>query len=162
MNFHIIFVHFPIAILTVYGLLELVRVKKILLRPYWFHLKAFLVVIGSGSAVLAYATGSLIEDEFRGRLVETHSFFGGLTIAYFGAIALLYFCAWLGREQFLPADKFGKSLARIERFLAGAWMPLFALIGLTIVTITGALGGAIAYGPDIDPVSKFVYALFGF
>jgi hypothetical protein len=37
-------------------------------------------------------------------------------------------------------------------------LPL-ALIGVLAITITGALGGVIAFGPDIDPAATFFYNL---
>jgi hypothetical protein len=38
--------------------------------------------------------------------------------------------------------------------------PLLALLGIIAVTITGALGGAIAHGADTDPVVQMIYSLF--
>ncbi|MEK7110290.1 MAG: hypothetical protein AAB759_00205 [Patescibacteria group bacterium] len=39
MNIHPAFVHFPIALLTIYAVLELARFRFFTARPYWFHLK---------------------------------------------------------------------------------------------------------------------------
>jgi len=36
-----------------------------------------------------------------------------------------------------------------------------ALIGLAAIVVTGALGAAIVYGPDIDPFVKIIYSLTG-
>lgn len=44
--------------------------------------------------------------------------------------------------------------------LRSPFLPFLALIGLIAITMTGALGGAIVYGPNVDPVVKFVYSLF--
>jgi len=37
---------------------------------------------------------------------------------------------------------------------------LHALIGAVCLTITGALGGAMVYGPTSDPFVSFIYTLF--
>ena len=39
-------------------------------------------------------------------------------------------------------------------------MLLIALVGIVVITITGALGGAIVYGPEVDPIVSVIYHLF--
>ncbi|MFA4887422.1 MAG: hypothetical protein WC595_04365, partial [Candidatus Nanoarchaeia archaeon] len=36
---------------------------------------------------------------------------------------------------------------------------ILSLIGLMLITITGALGGSIVYGTDTDPVVKLIYKI---
>ena len=36
---------------------------------------------------------------------------------------------------------------------------LASALGLVAVTITGALGGALVYGPDVDPFVSLIYRL---
>ena len=57
MNLHPIFVHFPIALLTLYTLCELLRFKKIKDHPAWFYLKAVLIICGTLGAAAALLTG---------------------------------------------------------------------------------------------------------
>ena len=47
MNIHPLLVHFPIALLTIYSLLELVPFKQIYRQSYWFYTKAIILIIGS-------------------------------------------------------------------------------------------------------------------
>src|SRR3989344_4809697 len=93
MNLHVIAVHFPIALLTLYSLMELVRSRKIAALPYWFYLKAFLVILGTLSAINAAALGKLLTLS-RGIPLEgavlMHTLFAVATIAIFGIIAILY------------------------------------------------------------------------
>jgi len=43
---------------------------------------------------------------------------------------------------------------------SGLIIPL-ALFGLAAIAITGALGGAIVYGPNIDPFVAFIIKILG-
>lgn len=162
MNLHVIFVHFPVALLTIYAIMELARFRFLRSLPYWFYLKAALLILGELGALAALATGDAAEHLFRARpdlrpLIETHSTFGGITGAFFGALAILYLAAWFGKTR-----TSNRVTGIAERFLGSAWMILFGLIGLGLITVTGALGGTIAFGPDVDPLARFIYNWFGF
>lgn len=169
MNFHPLIIHFPIAFLTVYAILEFIRIKKIQDLPYWFYVKAALVVIGSASTIPALFSGKLIEHGFQDRrhLVNVHSFWAELTTVIFGIIALSYFIEIVARNN-LFGIKLGKSLDSIwqikQKFskivLETKLVLLLALLGLVAVIITGALGGIIVYGPSLDPFTQFIYNIF--
>jgi uncharacterized membrane protein len=156
MNLHVVVIHFPIAALTLYALLELVRWRKIAGLSYWFYLKAFLVIVGELGAIAAVVTGKILIQGFQGKLpkaIEMHERFAIMTAIAFGIIVLLYITAWLGRARSSPVPK-------VESFLAGWLMPLLALAGLILITITGGLGGAMVFGADVDPIASLVYKLF--
>jgi len=166
MNFHPIFVHFPIALFTLYGVFELVRFSKVQSQPYWFYIKAILVILGTLAAFVTLQTGEMIKRQFPGKLTETHSFFANITTYFFAAMALAYITSWIERDFKNIPDRFPRFkslwtiLLKIKTILLETKLtPLLALVGLVLITITGALGGSIAYGPDIDPVAKFVYNL---
>jgi len=57
MNVHPIFVHFPIALLTIYALLELIQFKKVTSWNPWFYIKASFVVFGAIGTYAALFTG---------------------------------------------------------------------------------------------------------
>lgn len=161
MNLHVVIVHFPIALLTLYSLLELISFGRIRQLSYLFYIKAFLVVLGAGSAFASMQTGKMIAGGFldHGRLLQTHALFGTITTYYFGIAGLVYLIAFLGRSGW---GRIAKPAMYAEKMLGSWCMPFVGLAGLIIITITGALGGSIAFGPDIDPVARFIYDLFGF
>ena len=171
MNLHVIIVHFPVALLTLYSLLELIRFRIVREFPAWFYIKGFLVVFGALGAFAAVQTGELIESQFEGvrDVVEMHSLFGTITMYGFGFIALMYILAWIQKSGILIRLKEGTMKRKLQTVVASAetvvespFMFVLGVIGLVVVTITGALGGSIAFGSSIDPVAGFVVKLFHF
>lgn len=53
MNIHPFLVHFPIALFCVYTILECVRFQVVIKQPYWFYLKAGIVIM-TGTPNLAH------------------------------------------------------------------------------------------------------------
>ncbi len=171
MNIHPLFVHFPIALLTIYCAMEMMRFKKIATQPYWFFVKAMFVIFGTVSGFAALFTGGLIEDQFKTagarNLIEMHSLWATITMVIFSVIAACYLIEWVERshvveryaqEQWYTIWKF---LIRIKAiFFFTPVIILASVVGLVSITITGALGGALAYGADVDPIVHFVYGIF--
>lgn len=153
-NIHPILVHFPIALLTIYSLLEFIRFKKVLELEYWFYVKAVLVILGAGATIPSILAGKIIEGQFATQrpLVELHSLFAYATTAVFGILAAYYFFSWIGRIR-------GQDWVE-SRFSRWYFLVPMSLIGLKLIMVTGALGGVIAFGPQTDPFAGFVYHLF--
>lgn len=172
LNVHPIIVHFPVAFLTVYALLECVRFKRILQLPYIFYVKAVIVITGTLGSYAAFLSGNNIKSLYRGdaqmfALVNRHSQFAVATIWFFSFLALAYALDWCGRAQ-LPVRLNGRSRILLEKAIRIAhamvespFIVIIAIVGLMLVTITGGLGGTIVYGPDIDPVASVIYKIFG-
>ncbi len=172
MNIHPIFVHFPIALLTLYSALELVRFKKFLALDWLFFCKAVLVIAGELGAFVTLQTGELAAEQYRGSsvmsLVETHSNWATATTIIFGIVAASYLVKWLGRwaraANYLSTTVWSKALWKLLNTLAHLAIEtplviILALAGLVGITVTGALGGALVYGTDVDPVVSFVTKL---
>lgn len=170
MNIHPIFVHFPIALLTVYAVLELIRFEKITDQAYYFYVKACLLIIGILTSSLALQTGEMAEDAVSRELhnlVEMHSTFANISTWIFAVLAVVYAVSWISKTEY--------NQKLIEGGLSKIWnlllmiankimnnsfiMIILALLGLLAITMTGALGGAIVYGPDVDPIVSFFYNL---
>lgn len=173
MNIHPFIVHFPVAFLSVYSLMELVRIRFITSTAYWFYIKASLVIIGTLGAGAAYKSGDfakeLLNDPSLHQLIEIHSKWAKLSTVLFGLIAALYAVAWLSRLEIINRienySKLNEVLIyaiskKIINYLVESFLMILpALIGLVAIVITGALGGVIVYGPDVDPFARIIYDL---
>lgn len=148
MDLHPILVHFPVALLTVYAILECIRFKKVLEKPYWFYIKAVLAILGELGALAAYATGHGVRGS---ALVQMHSTFATITVWIFATLAISYIKEWLKRE--------GMWLTKFSA--PGYVIVILAIAGLVSVTITGGLGGAIIYGTHFDPFMTPIFKLLG-
>jgi len=175
MNIHPFFVHFPIALLTVYSLLELGSYFFLSVRrqAWVFPVKAFLLFVGVLAALVALATGGIAEDLIEGTtrsyILEVHSSVAGVTTLLYVILAATYLV------RIFDVKGWGARIASMNRLFAWSWnikrrfwnfflnswlMPFVALLALIGIIITGALGAAIVYGPDIDPAVSFIYHLF--
>jgi uncharacterized membrane protein len=177
MNLHPIFVHFPVALLTIYALMELVRFKKVMTQPYWFYLKAVFLMLGGLGALAALYTGGMARSAVRQgdfvvavsnfrQVLAMHENFAHLSVAVFGILAASYLFLWLQRENFsVFAEKIKlgglwKLLVKFAHFFVETRLVIFmALAGLICITITGGLGGVMVYGPTADPFFGMIYHL---
>lgn len=170
MNPHVVLVHFPIAFLTIYSIFELVRFNFILNKPYWFYVKACLVIVGSGGTVLALLTGDIAKNLVRGDallrpVVNLHENFAYTTTAIFGVLAASYLILVLQKENLVDwvipkpvLNSFWNFLVKFAKFCVETKLVLLlAIVGLICVTITGGLGGAMAFGPKADPFFEPVF-----
>lgn len=168
MNIHPIFVHFPIALLTVYAFFEMISWGKLQKNITWLWIKAALLWTGFLSAFPTLETGEMAEDLFgSSELLERHEFFGVASVWVFGVIAGLYAIFFLNqylmhnsKQLSAQAEKGIKIINVVLFFFAQPWRFLFALAGFALLSIAGALGGALAHGPNADPVVRFIYDLF--
>jgi uncharacterized membrane protein len=165
MNLHPILVHFPVALLTMYAVAELASlVKPIRERAYVFYVKASLLLLGAAAAVPTFITGFIQlgppqPDSEARRLLLTHYHFAIATLIVFGLLALCYAAAWLTREWTAMPEAWKRRLAWHRYVTESLLAPALAVIGLGCVTVTGALGGAMVYGPGIDPAVTIIYNL---
>jgi len=169
MQIHPIFVHFPVAFLTVYSLMEFIRLKKLSLKNYWFYAKAIILVVGFVGALVALQTGSIDRQNYpRGsperQIISVHSSWAWASTYIYSIVVLLYAIAWIDKERLVhaePSKKFWHALVKIETKILESWIIIFlAAAGLIAITIIGALGGVIVYGQNADPFVSFVYRLF--
>lgn len=148
MDLHPIIVHFPVALLTVYALLECVRHKRAMEIMHAFHVKGMLVIIGALGAAAAYLTGP---DQIAGAsaLGRMHGNFATWTLIVSLVIALSYLLEWW------KPNKYSAFMHRSYVII-----PL-ALILLALVVITGGLGGALVYGTHFDPFMAAIFKFLG-
>lgn len=169
MNIHPMIVHFPIALLTIYSVLELIRIKKVLEKPWFKYVKGAFVIIGSLSSSLALSTGEMAEELYEKselkNLIETHSAWAGFATYVFAILAIIYAIHFISESTL--NEKIQKTFLRSfwnfltsisEKLFTTTWLMMTAaFVGLVALTVTGGLGGAIVYGPDVDPIVKIIY-----
>jgi len=171
MTIHPLFVHFPIALFTLYALAELLRIERLRREAWWLYLKTALVVLGTCGAAASLLAGEHDEGLLgRGaairQIVELHSTLAYTTTGVFGIVALIYLVVAVMRggtfhETPAARDLLLRLSSLANRYINSWFAPLIALIGLALITITGALGGSLVYGRDADPMITLVYKLFG-
>lgn len=173
MNIHPLFVHFPIGLLAVYSLLELgAYAFPVVRRQAWaFPVKAFLLFTGVLAAFAALGTGGMAEELIEGLvpndfILEVHEPFAAATTLVYLVLAAAYLtriCDQKGwSDRIFGTNPFLLRVLSFRRYLThlvlDTWLlPLLALVGMTV---TGALGAAIVYGPNADPLVSFIYHLF--
>lgn len=62
MNIHPLFVHFPIALLTVYAVAELLRFKRLTSQVWWWNVKTLLLGVGLLGGFATLQTGEIAEE----------------------------------------------------------------------------------------------------
>ncbi|MBX4199031.1 hypothetical protein KW800_02020 [Candidatus Parcubacteria bacterium] len=140
MDLHPIVIHFPIALLTLYAIFELVRFERVLAKPYWHYVKKVLVLAGFAGSLVAALTG-LITANFTivgPRIFMMHEFFALATILLSGIASGFYF-------------KNNQHRALI----------VIAILILICITITGGLGAAMVRGTHFDPFMAPIFKLLG-
>ncbi len=165
MNIHPAFVHFPIALLIVYAVLECIRPRYVMHYRSWHDIKATFVILGTLSAFAALSTGEMAEETIeptQHQLVELHSLFASISTWIFAVLALTYLIAVITEHiPVLSSQRWWKTVASIGAFVERSYIAIsLAVLGIICLTITGALGGALVYGPDVDPIVSFIYHLF--
>ncbi len=172
-NYHVLIVHFPTALLSLYAIMELFSFRCITVKPYWFYIKAIFAILGTLSAYCAIFFGGFIEGAIgiarpdMQQAIEVHSNFAVFTAIIFSILAGAYLVAWIESEYLsretdvgIMGKIFGFFLV-LKNIILNRWVSfLLAFIGLLGIVSTGALGGAIVHGPSVDPIVTYIYHLF--
>lgn len=165
---HPLLVHFPVAMLSLYAVVEIVSRIPFFKRFDFALTKTILITVGFIGGILASSSGEAIEHNFKGirDLVEMHSTFATATNIFAGIIFVVYTKTTFGPliiEKLKPGTLQTLSTKSVQfwnKIQNNPWIMLFlALLVASTVTITGALGAVIVHGPDVDPVVKIIYTL---
>jgi len=166
-NLHPIFAHFPIALLFLYSIIKIIPLRKWFPGVAWKDIERTLLLIGFLGAYAALSTGGtaarLVHPNRE--LTHMHSTFGRATIWIFGILLLGELAAFINAELRARGKSWGvisAILIWIERILCHpAVSVVLALVGLLALSVTGLLGGVIAYGLTADPLAPYVIHLLG-
>ncbi len=167
MNIHPILVHFPIALLSLYGLFELVRSNKLMALKEWFYIKFALLFFGLLGAFAALGTGEFGESLYPHArdLIEIHSGFAAATTIAFAVLLIPYLVdvvnnVFVAKFPSLLNFRAWRTVCLLRTSIFRSWMMVvLALVGLGLLFLTGTLGGAIVYGPDTDIFTRFLTGL---
>ena len=144
MNIHPALVHFPIALLFLYTLIELIPFARFMPSVPWDAVRRFLLYIGTLGAALAAVTGIMAEDVVgESSKIEPHEETALTLVGLFILLSVLVYF-W-----------------RSESVLKTWILKLLALGGLVLLFAVGALGANIVYGSSVDPIAAFVAGIFG-
>jgi len=178
MNIHATIVHFPIALLMLYAGFELISFGKFRRFVSWFYVKLTLLMSGFLLALPTLNTGETAAESIGSSsllwpVIIKHNSWASISVFLFGILALIYLLVWI--RDYPECDRVYKRL-KANKYTAWPWSMLsglagmlynsplvwiLALGGLVAITITGALGGSLVYGPNADPLVKFVLNIFG-
>jgi uncharacterized membrane protein len=166
-NIHPLLVHFPIALLFLYSILKVLPLKKWFPQVAWRDIERMLLLVGVLGAFAALATGDTAEHLVRPnhQLVDMHSTFGGIATYIYGALLLGEIAAIFNTyKDHISAS--WKWLVRISLFVEKVlcnkiYACILAVAGLIAISITGMLGGVIAYGLAADPIAPVLLKLLG-
>ncbi len=144
MNIHPAFVHFPIALLMLYSVIEVLPMARIWNVLPWDQIRRFLLYVGALSAAVTAVTGGMAADLFgETPAVEAHES-AALTLV---ALAILLSVL----DYFWKAESTARTLV----------MKIGAAVVFLMLFVVGALGSNLVYGKDVDPIVSFVVKLFG-
>lgn len=171
MNIHPFIVHFPVALLFVYIFFELIETffKKEQIKNFINSSKLTFLALGALATIPALLTGDLASEIVgENKFIETHEAFATATSVYFLALATIYMWPAIKNTSICSVvlDKLSyikpifALLDKLSDFLKIRIVQIIsALVGLVLLSATGALGAGIAHGVDADFIVSFVYKL---
>jgi len=156
--------------LVIYAIFEIFRIPVIVRQHWYVSVKTVLLMIGVVFSLFALSSGETAEHIMgRSQLIETHSFYAVASTWIFAILLVAYLVHGLAISLSISRirtlmEKLGfiwRMLILLARLILKPYIVVtLAVLGLITITITGALGGAIVYGPEADPIVSFIYNLF--
>ena len=161
-NLHPIIVHFPVALLTVYAWFELASLHpKLRNNKTIFYIKLVMLFIWTVGTIWGVLSGEVAQKLVgKSNLVHQHEEFAEMTRNAFVLLSLLYLAKLYVNEKHLPIAKalppfLQNILEWIAKYTRKFFLPqILAVVGLFLVTVTGALGWAISHWVNTDPIVK--------
>ena len=161
-NLHPIIVHFPIALLTFYVGIEIASLHpKLRNNKTVYYIKLVLLLAGTLGTIAGIVSGEAAQELVgKSTLVHTHEQFAEMTRNVFLLLSIIYIAKLYTYEKQAAVAKalppfLQNIFTAIAKYAAKFFVPqILAVIGLFVVTVTWALGGAMVYGKTADPIVK--------
>lgn len=165
MNIHPIIIHFPIACLILYTMIEVLGLFSSKVKINFVNTKYFLLFVWVVGAFVALQTWEIAEHLMsKSSLIETHSLFANLTYFAYTIISIFYLIRLAidyRRGEKYRNQSLQKKLPQILSVLNNQYsyyiIVMISIVWSILLSITGALGGAISHWPNADPMVRFVY-----
>lgn len=165
-DIHPALVHFPIALLFLYSVVNLLPLQKWFPKVSWKHIEVVLLIVGVVGAIAALSTGEIAEEITQPdkQLVEMHSTFAGIATLLYGLLLSGEVLSFLTTTNIfrLKIPKINAFFIFVQKILTHRIVSfILAALGLIAITITGILGGVIIHGVSADPFAATVLNIFG-
>ena len=166
-NLHPIIVHFPIALLFLYSLINIIPTHSWFPKITWKPIERFLLVVGTIGIFLAKSSGEMAENltQSPSDIVKMHEVFANATTWFYIALVVIEFLPVVihfMKKRKIGSEKIHTVLNNISNYISKKWLiVLLSLLGLLALFVTGLLGGAIVYGSTADPLAPIILKLLG-
>jgi uncharacterized membrane protein len=169
-NYHLLIVHFPIVFAIMYGLVEVVSFFRKNQSPFLHHVAGWITLFGTASILVAQQTGEMIEHAGewsvqQHKMIEVHSGLSNVLLTIFIIALAGYVIDFLltNKEKYfsrLP-EKVFPILIWLQKIVSSKTLRFFLGMGsVGVVSVLGALGGAVAFGCSVDPLASFLCTFF--
>lgn len=156
-------VHFPIALLMIYSVLEILRFRFLTEKTYWFYIKASFLILGTAMGAVTILSGLAIESLFASQILRFHKFFAISSICLYSLLSLSYLVRIIDQEfyTFVKSNDLWMKLSNLNKnIFRPSLLISLAMVGFALITVTGLIGGIIAFGPGVDPFTEVFDNLF--
>ena len=164
-DFHPLVVHFPIALLFVYSLIQIFPMQKWIPSVSWKHVKNVLLIIGFIGAVVASSLGEIAADlnQPNHDVLELHETFASLVEVFYGILVGSTVVQWICAKYTKVLEyRMVSIILMISNFIENRWISvILSLLGLVALVLTGVFGGVMVYGTSADPLAAPLLQLFG-
>lgn len=143
MNLHPAFVHFPIALLFLYALVEILPLRRWMPSAAWDSVRVVLLYTGTAASIATAITGLMAADIVGETPAVSAHEAAALTLVGIAIITSL-------------VSYFRRTDSSASRYALKA---LAAAI-LVLLFVVGSLGANIVYGSQVDPLVTFVTSVF--
>lgn len=161
MDIHPLVVHFPIALLVIYSLLEVAALRPRFRTSQRTHAKLLLLFIGTLWALAALSTWETAAhlSGIRSLTLWLHEWAASTTTGIYKFLAIFYLVElalqYSTFTRLISVPKLLEMCTKLIRFIKHFRLPaIAALLWFFGLNLVGALGGTLVYGPDADPITS--------